>query len=105
MEGSNSKEDFGPSTADFKATIQYCCGWGYKSKATVAKDYLLKEFGDKIYVVLIPDDEITGNLEIVLFNNKTGDSKRIHSKRNGDGIIFKNNYTKFLDKVKNFMEE
>ena len=105
MGGSSSKEEFGPASANYKATIQYCGGWGYRSRAVEAKDCLTKEFGDKIQVILNPDDGITGNLEVVIINNKTGASKNIHSKSNGDGFINKTNSAKFLEKAKSFMKE
>ena len=51
------------------------------------------------------DDWITGNLEIMIYNNKTGTSKLIHSKKGGDGFVNKTNLSKFVENVVRFMKE
>ena len=104
MGGSSSKEEFGPADADYSITIQYCGGWGYRSRAVDVRNCLTKEFGDKMRVIFNPDETITGNLEVVIINNKTGASKNIHSKSNGDGFVSKSNSSKLVEKARNFMK-
>ena len=99
MGGSGSKtEKFGPTDAEYKMTIQYCGGWGYRSKAVFIQQNVEKEFGDKLQVIFEKDKGITGNLEIKVTDSK-GKSTMIHSKKEGGGFVKQENVQSFIDKV------
>ena len=105
MGGSGSKtEEFGPASADYHLSIQYCGGWGYRSKAVDAQKHVTKEFGDKVHVILHRDSGVTGNFEITIEGAQKNGKKVIHSKKGGDGFVTKDNKDEFLRKVREFIE-
>ena len=98
-------EEFGPKTADFRVNIRYCGSWGYYTYAAVAEDLLTNEFGDKLHIVSDKDRWVTGNLDLTITNNKTGETEVIHSKSRGDGFITKANKNSIVSKIEQFMEK
>ena len=105
MGGSGSKtEKFGPDSAGYELTIQYCGGWGYRSKAVFAQQQVTKQFGDDIHIVFKRDSGVTGNFEITIENKKTGEKRLVHSKKNGDGFVKGDNQDEFIAKLKDFIK-
>ena len=88
--------------ADYTLNIQYCGGWSYGPKAVYVKKYVAKEFGNKIAVVLKKDNKVTGNFELTVSSKKSGKSKLVHSKQNGEGFVNEDNLEALGQKLRDF---
>ena len=83
-----------------KLIIQYWGGWGYGPKAERAKQ-LINEQMEKgtLDIDLKMDHGITGNFELILFNSKNKDGRKVHSKQKGDGFITGSNLPMVLARI------
>ncbi|CAI2381921.1 unnamed protein product [Moneuplotes crassus] len=95
-------EIFGSKDAEFTMKIQFCGGCSYRPKAVYVQKEVEKIFGEKLAVIFKKDLKVTGNFEITLFNQKTGESKLVHSKKNGGGFVKEDNFDEFKEKLAEF---
>ena len=99
----SAEEVIGSKSAEYSLIIQYCKGWGYRKKADYVIENVAKDFGDKVIIIMKKDKQVTGNFEVSITEVKTGNSKQIHSKKNGQGFIKEDNYEEFSQKIKEFV--
>ena len=79
--------------------INYCGGWGYRSKAQAAKAIIEAAYPGKFTYDLVKDAGATGRLEVVVKGTT------VHSKAGGEGFVTDANKQKMLDRIASLMDD
>ena len=79
--------------------VNYCGGWGYRSRARYVQEAVENKFPGNFTFDLKADDGMTGRLEVTVFIGDDTEGKLVHSKASGHGFVKDDNVEAFLESV------
>ena len=79
--------------------INYCGGWGYRSKANFVKEAVENKFPGAFTFDLKSDSGKTSRLEVTVYVGDDTEGKLVHSKDKGDGFVTDKNVDSVLESI------